>query len=81
MQAIITKYLPPTQSRGSRIKASCQSGSITVPYDDGGHNNPHLIACNALRAKLGWGEDTHGRMVEGGLPDGSGSCFVFAPRV
>jgi hypothetical protein len=32
MQAIQTKYLPATNSRGSRIKASCERGSITIPY-------------------------------------------------
>lgn len=76
MQAIVTKYLAPTNSRGARIKATCHAGSITVPYNYS--ENPHLDACNALRAKLGWGEDTHGRMVQGGMPDGTGSCFVFA---
>ncbi len=32
MQAIQTKYLPATNSRGSRIKASCERGSLTIPY-------------------------------------------------
>lgn len=34
MQAIITKYLPATNRKGSRIKASCDRGSITLPWDD-----------------------------------------------
>jgi len=78
MQAIITKYLAPTNTRGARIKASCQAGSITVPYDG---ENPHEAACNALRAKLGWGEATHGKMISGGTPDGRGDCFVFLGAV
>lgn len=32
MQAIQTKYLPYTNTRGSRIKASCERGSLTIPY-------------------------------------------------
>ena len=32
MQAIITKYIPATNTRPSRIKAACERGSITVSY-------------------------------------------------
>ena len=32
MQAIITKYLPCTNHRGSRIKASCDRGSLTMQW-------------------------------------------------
>lgn len=32
MQAIHSKYIPATNSRGSRIKASCERGSLTIPY-------------------------------------------------
>ena len=32
MQAIKTKYFGPTNVSGSRIKASCARGSITIPY-------------------------------------------------
>lgn len=31
MQAIITKYIPATNTRGTRIKATCSPGSITIP--------------------------------------------------
>jgi hypothetical protein len=33
MQAIICKYLPATNTRGARIKASCERGSLIRPYD------------------------------------------------
>ena len=33
-QAIETKFLPATNFRGSRIKASCERGSITVSCPD-----------------------------------------------
>jgi len=32
MQAIHSKYLLVTNSKGSRIKATCGRGSITIPY-------------------------------------------------
>ena len=32
MQAIHTKYIPCTNTRGSRIKATCERGSITIDY-------------------------------------------------
>ena len=32
MQAIRTKYIAPTNSRGARIKAECDRGAIFVPY-------------------------------------------------
>ena len=34
MQAIETRYLGPTNTRGSRIKATAAAGSITIHYDD-----------------------------------------------
>ena len=46
MQAILTKYLPATNCKGSRIKASCDRGSITVSY-------PHELsgeACHVYAA-------------------------------
>lgn len=33
MQAIQTKYIGATNFRGSRIKATCERGSITIPFD------------------------------------------------
>lgn len=34
MQAIQTKFLPATNFKGSRIKAVCSRGSITLSYPD-----------------------------------------------
>lgn len=78
-QAIITKYLGPTNSLASRIKAKAAAGSVTVSWNYGRsieHN--HQEACAALVTKLGWGpiEDWHG----GGLPDGAGYVFVLVER-
>lgn len=32
MQAIHSNYIPATNTRGSRIKATCERGSITIDY-------------------------------------------------
>ena len=73
MQAILTKYLPPSNSgaRGSRIKATCDAGSITIPWDYAVNEvENHGLACVALLTKLGWGMDTHGYFFPGCLPSG-----------
>ena len=52
-QAIITKYLPATNTRGSRIKASCERGSITIDYPhELSGDSAHIAAANALVAKF-----------------------------
>jgi len=76
MQAIVTKYLPATNFRGSRIKAACVAGSVTIPYP---HELTgvavHRAAAEALVAKLFPGlEGTP--LLGGALPDGR-TVFVF----
>lgn len=74
MQAIQTKYLGPTDSRGSRIKATAGGGeSITIPYPYEAREgvDAHAIAARALADKLHW----TGTLVGGALPDGY--AFVF----
>lgn len=74
-QAITTKYLGPTNTRGSRIKASAWAGSVTVPYDDElDQMEAHAAAARALIEKLGWGGSWRG----GGSPTGCGYVFVNA---
>ena len=77
MQAIKTKYLPAINNRCSRIKATCDAGSVTIPY-------PHELsgqavyraAADALVIKLGWNDSNYGGLLGGGLTDGT-YCFVF----
>ena len=55
LQAITTRFLGPTNSRGSRFSATCRAGKITVPRDYSlNANDNHIAAANALREKLGW---------------------------
>ena len=66
MKAILTKYLPCTNTRGSRIKASDECGnSITIsyPHELNGGEDTHRAAADALMKKMNWA----GRLVCGSL--------------
>jgi hypothetical protein len=91
MQAIVTKYLAPTNCRGARVKATCERGTITIPYphERGPGEDAHRAACQALvaqfdaedRARYAHVPDyrpTWGSMlwVCGGLPARPGYAFV-----
>ncbi len=74
MQAIHTKFLGPTNSRGARIKAYAEGGrSATVSYDYSGTSEQcHFKAVEKLCKNLDW----HGILQGGDLNDG-GYVFVF----
>lgn len=75
-QSIATKYLGPTNCRGSRIKATSSGGnSRTVPYDHSANNSDnHKIAAMALAAKMEW----TGEWV--GAESAKGYVFVCVDR-
>jgi hypothetical protein len=74
MQAIKTAYLGPTNVRGSRIKASCAAGSITLHYDDSLNSDAnHKTAAKALIDKLAWG----GKWVSGWIESKTDSFAVW----
>jgi hypothetical protein len=78
-QAITTKYLGPTNFRGSRVKATAEAGSVTISWDDAKSVEAnHDAAAAALAAKFGWNEWTGGRWVSGGLPSTEGNVYVWA---
>lgn len=90
MQAIHTKYICPTNFKGSRYKATCAAGAITVSADDAlGFDDNHSAACDALCKKLDddrekkYGKDSKRvwsqPKVCGQLPDGS-YAHVFLDR-
>ncbi len=75
-QAIVTKYIGPTNMRGSRIKAQASAGSLTLEWDNGlNPDDNHLAAAKALATKMGW----QGHWFIGGLPKGNGCAFVCKP--
>jgi hypothetical protein len=81
MQAIHTKYMPATNTRSSRIKASCAAHSITVAYDhELDVEDNHKAACFALQIEMVNRGGAHWRspMESGCLPDGS-YAHVFIP--
>ena len=49
MQAIETKYFGPSNVKGSRIKATCERGSITISYPlELNAEEAHIAAADAL---------------------------------
>lgn len=57
LQAIVTRYFGPTNTRGARVKATAEGpvGSVMLRWDDAldSYGN-HVKACEALIARLGW---------------------------
>ena len=51
-QAIHTRYMGPTNTKGGRIKATAWAGSVTVPYDHALNvEDNHRAAAGALLAE------------------------------
>src|SRR5689334_18153177 len=75
LQAIVTKYIGPTNFRGSRIKATAAAGSITMAYrHELNIEDNHAEAAKLLASKFDWA----GFWYQGGMPNDSGYCFVIA---
>lgn len=71
MQAITTKYLPPTQTKPGRVKATAEAGSVIVSWQDEIDIAPnHMLAALALSEKFGWIGPQYGRLIQGELPGG-----------
>ena len=68
-QAIVTKYLGPTNTKGSRIVASCQAKRLVFNHWNfaEGHEVNHELAARALAVDMDWA----GHWFGGWLPDGS----------
>lgn len=81
MQAIVTKFPPCTDHRESRVKATCEAGSLTLGWDHALNvEENHRAAAKALQVKLGWTGGHYGRLAGGGMP-GAGYCWVMVPDV
>lgn len=75
MQAIVTKYLGPSNVRGSRVKATCQAGSLTLHWDDSlNPESNHRAAAIALADRLQWS----GQWTSGGLPNGETAWVIIS---
>jgi hypothetical protein len=77
MQAIETKYLGPTNSRGSRVKATCEAASYTIQWDDALDNVAnHDAAARFLILKMKWDTATRGAWYRGALKGARGYVYV-----
>ena len=78
MKAILTKCIPCTNTKPTRIKAYTEGGNSLTLSSSGCEENQrtqgeaHLYAAEQLALKMGW----PGLLIGGGTPDGY--CFVFA---
>ena len=77
MQAIQTRYLSATNTRGARIKAWAAAGSVVIgyPHELSGQAC-HRKAAETLTAKLGWNTAQHGELLGGQLESGD-YTFIF----
>lgn len=77
-QAILVKYHGPTNTRGSRMFATCDAGSLSTSWDYALNADENALeAARALCHKFGWNPSS---LVGGGLPNGD-RCFVFTSGV
>lgn len=79
MIAIHTKYLGPTNARGSRIKAYSGDGrSVTIayPYALSGVDVHHLAAVKFIQKHLTF-VDSGAKLCYGDSADGKGFTFCF----
>lgn len=66
MQAIRTKYIGPSNVKGSRIQAKCEARTIYLSYDSElSEYENHKGACAALVRAMGWEVDGYSDMVGG----------------
>jgi hypothetical protein len=88
MQAILTKFIPATNTKGDRIKAICKRGSLTVEYPEHleAPEKTHRFAVDSLIAKFIKEDAKNGNKnrnpwatpyVTGGLPGNMGYAHVF----
>lgn len=71
-QAIQTKFHGPTNTRGARVSARADAGSITLSWDCALNvTDNHKAAAVALARRYGWPED-----MDGGSLPGSGFAFL-----
>lgn len=73
MQAITTKFIAATNTKGERVKATAASGvSVTIPWSYSGDTEAcHFEALTALCKKLDW----QGEFIAGGTK--TGFVWVF----
>lgn len=76
-QAIVVKFLAPTNHRGSRLVATAEAGRVIVPWDYAKDvTDNEIAAAKALASKYGW----QGAWVGGRLPGAAGGAVFTSLR-
>lgn len=71
MQAIVTKYHGPTNTRGSRVSAEAQATKIYLTWDDAlSSEKNHEAAAVAYIRKMNWENRAREGIAHGVLPNG-----------
>lgn len=71
MQAIVTRFLAPTDHADMRIKATCQAKTIIMPWqDDLNGDQNHGCAARLLQQQMRWIGPQYGRLHSGVMPNG-----------
>ncbi len=74
-RAIVTKFLGPTNHRGSRVKATLsgeKSVSVTMPWCSGlNSDRNHAHAAEKLAEQLGWDQKPSAHLVGGWMQHGA----------
>ena len=79
MQSIVTKFIGPTNTRGSRVKALADAGSLTTSWDYSLNTDEnHRAAAMALVDKLDW---HYADYIEGSLPQNNPYHMVYVCQV
>jgi hypothetical protein len=77
-QAITTRWHGPTNTRDTRVRATCQAGSLTLPWDSNlSIAENHILAARALLTRLDWTGTYYG----GVLPNGDYAFVDEAGRI
>ncbi len=75
MQTISTKYLPCTNTLGSRVKAATEYDSKTISWDYAKNaDENHMAVVKALKDRLGWEQEMVGGHTKTGM------VFVFTSK-
>ncbi len=82
MKAILTTYIPVTNTRPNRVKAKAEGvPAVIITWNSSLElEENHKAAALALCAKYDWLKDGKHELAGGGLPNQRGYAFVFVPN-
>lgn len=79
LQAIVTRYLGPTNHRGSRVAVRAAAGRKFYGWNCAlNSEDNHGAAAMMFAAEMGWLEGY--TLIGGGMPDQTGNCYVLVRK-